>query len=133
MLNRLLRDLPQRAVLTVRTYGWLDLLARLVTAPLRPFRLERGLRRRLERRSERRTVSRWYGEQGRPVLIVIPTYGDPEITFAAVKGIRRTTDSSRTRIVVVDDASRVSTRTVSRHSKAPSWCWPTTTRVTRPA
>jgi len=105
MLNRLLKDLPRRAALTVQTYGWLDLLARVATAPLRPFGLDRGLRRRLERRSEMREARDWYARNGRPVLVVIPTFGPPEVTFAAVEGVRRTCDTARTRIVVVDDAS----------------------------
>ena len=38
-------------------------------------------------------------------MIVVPTYGSPEVTFDAVKALRRTIDSDRTRIVVVDDGS----------------------------
>ena len=77
MLNRLLNDLPKRAALTVQTYGWLNLLGRVVTAPLRPFGLDRGVRRRLQQRSALRGTLRWYGEHWRPVVIVVPTYGPP--------------------------------------------------------
>ena len=106
MLNRLLNDLPRRAALTVRTYGWLDLLARIGTAPLRPFGYEGALRRRLHRRWTLRRTLRWYREKGRPVVVVVPTYGAPEVTFKTVRGLRRTVDGSRTRIVVVDDGSQ---------------------------
>ena len=105
MLNRLLNDLPKRAVLTVQTYGWLNLLGRLVTAPLRPFGLDRGVRRKLQQRSALRGTLRWYAEHGRSVVVVVPTYGAPDVTFDAVNGLRRTVDMDRTRIVVVDDGS----------------------------
>ncbi len=105
MLNRLLNDLPRRAALTVKTYGWLNLLGRIATAPLRPLGLDRGLRRRLQQRSALRGTLRWYREHGRPALVVVPSYGSPDQTFAAVKGLRRTVEASLTRIIVVDDGS----------------------------
>ncbi len=105
MLNRLLNDLPRRAVLTVRVHGWGTLLVRFLTAPLRPFGLERGLRERLRLRAELRDKRRWYRAEGRPVTVIVPTFGPPDITFEAVRKLRRTTDASRTRIVVVDDGS----------------------------
>ena len=39
------------------------------------------------------------------MTIVMPTYGAPDVTFDAVKSLRRTVDAKRVRIVVVDDAS----------------------------
>ena len=66
MLNRFLNDLPKRAALTVRTYGWVNLLGRIVTAPLRPLGLDRGVRRKLQQRSALRGTLRWYRENGRP-------------------------------------------------------------------
>jgi len=105
MLSRLIGDLWRRAALTVRVYGWGNLLARVVTAPLRPFGLEHGLRRRLRQRGDVRRTLRWYRDHGRDVVVVVPTYGPPDLTFDTVRGLRKTVDGSRTRIVVVDDGS----------------------------
>ena len=105
MLNRLLRDLPERARLTVEFYGWRALFMRFLTAPLRPLGLEKGVRERWFRRRELKETLRWYRSEGRPVTVVVPTYGPPDITFEAVGELRRTLDASRTRIVVVDDGS----------------------------
>ena len=98
-------DLPRRARLTVHHHGWGTLVVRFLTAPLRPLGLEQGVRKGLRRRAQRRKVVRWYRREGRPVTVVVPTYGPPDVTFGAVRALRRTTDSSRTTIVVVDDAS----------------------------
>ncbi len=105
MLNRLLNDLPRRAQLTVQAYGWRTLALRFLTAPLRPFGLERGVRHKLLERSELKEAEAWYREHDRPVVVIVPTYGPPEVTFDAVRGLRRTLDSRRTRVVVVDDGS----------------------------
>jgi glycosyltransferase involved in cell wall biosynthesis len=105
MLNRMLNDLPKRAALTVRTYGWWNLLGRIATAPLRPLGLDSGVRLKLQQRSVLRGTVRWYRENGPLVVVVVPTFGATEVTFAAVRGLRRTVDRSRTRIVVVDDGS----------------------------
>ncbi len=105
MLTRAFKDLPERARLTVRTYGWRTLAERVVTAPLRPFGLESSVRRRLLRRWEARDILRWYRRHARPVLVIVPTYGAPDVTLRTVRGLRRTLDASRTRVVVVDDAS----------------------------
>ena len=101
----LLNDLPRRAFLTIKHHGWRELLARLVTAPLRLFGEDRRARARLELWADQRQAGRWYREAGRPVTIVMPTYGDPSTTIDAVKRLRRTIDQSRTRILVVDDGS----------------------------
>ena len=100
-----LKDLIRRARLTVEHHGWSTLLIRFLTAPLRPLGLEQGVRKALRRRAKRRLVVRWYRREGRPVTIVVPTYGPPDVTFRAVRSLLKTTDSARTRIVVVDDAS----------------------------
>ncbi len=100
-----LRGLPERAYLTIKHHGWGDFLYRIVTAPLRLIGLEAGVRARLLRRAELRRMEAWYGENGRPVTVIVPTFGDPRLTIAAVKSLRRTTDSDRVKIVVVDDAS----------------------------
>ena len=55
----------------------------LVTFPLRPTPLGRAARLRppLRRRGGARRA-RWYREHGRPVTVVIPTYGDPALVDA---------------------------------------------------
>jgi GT2 family glycosyltransferase/glycosyltransferase involved in cell wall biosynthesis len=82
-----LANLPRRAVLTIRHQGWR--------------RLGYGARFGPELARARR----WYRERGRPVTIVIPTFGDPEPVRAAVKSVRSTTSRRRVRVVVVDDCS----------------------------
>ncbi len=98
-------SLRERARLTVETYGWGELLLRFVTAPLRLVGLQKGVRDRLRERRELKATLLWYMTDGRPVTIVMPTYGAPDITFDAVKALRRTVDAKSVRIVVVDDAS----------------------------
>ena len=101
----ILNDLPRRAILTIKHHGWVELLIRIVISPLRLVGVERNLRRRMSRWSHHRKVRVWYRSNGRPVTIVMPTYGDPSTTIDAVKRLRRTVKRSRTRIVVVDDGS----------------------------
>jgi glycosyltransferase involved in cell wall biosynthesis len=100
-----LNDLPRRAYLTIKHHGWSEFLARLVVAPLRLFGDERRARDLLRLWSYHRRARSWYRREGRPVTIVMPTYGDPSTTIDAVGRLRRTIDGSRTRIVVVDDGS----------------------------
>ena len=102
-----LNDLPRRAFLTIKHHGWREL-----PGPNRdrtPSAVRRGaqgagLASSCGRGSSERP-GRWYRESGRPVTIVMPTYGDPSTTIDAVKRLRRTVDRSRTRILVVDDGS----------------------------
>ena len=105
MTRNPLTDLPRRARLTVQEYGWGNLLLRVLTAPLRPFGLDKGVRRKLAERGKARASERWYRANGRPAVVVIPTYGDPGLVLAAVRAVRKTTDAARVRVVVVDDAS----------------------------
>jgi len=101
----LLADLPRRAYLTVKVHGWGSLLFRIATSPLRLIGLEEGLRRDLARRADLRQARSWYAQHGRPVTIVVPTFGAPDMTIAAVRRLRRTTGRQGVRIVVVDDGS----------------------------
>ncbi len=100
-----LNGLPRRAALTVAHHGWRELLARLVTAPLRVVGAEGQGRACLSLAAHHRYIKTWYGRSGRRVTIVVPTYGDPTMTIDAVRRLRRTVDRSRTRIIVVDDGS----------------------------
>ena len=104
-MNRSLGDLPRRAYLTVKHHGWRELAYRLVTFPLRFVGLDRGVRVRLAERAEARRIRAWYAREGRPVTIVMPTFGPPDVTLRAVEQLKRTVDPARVRIVVVDDGS----------------------------
>jgi GT2 family glycosyltransferase/glycosyltransferase involved in cell wall biosynthesis len=101
----MLAHLPRRAYLTLRYRGWRAFLWRLVTFPLRLTPLEPWLRGNLAYGGEHRAALRWYRREGRPVTVVIPTYGDPTVTLNAVRSVRRTTRRRRARILVVDDGS----------------------------
>jgi hypothetical protein len=104
-VRRLFTGLPRRAILTLRYHGARETLRRILTFPLRltPLGARLGLAPRLSDPSA--PARAWYREHGRPVAVVIPTYGDPRLVRKAVRSIRRTTDRERVRIVVADDAS----------------------------
>ena len=102
---RQLASLPRRAWLTLRYHGVGTLVWRIVTFPLRFTPLRHYVRRDLAFAAEHRAARRWYQRNGRPVTVVIPTYGDPTVTIDAVRSVRRTVDLRRTRIVVSDDGS----------------------------
>lgn len=104
-VRRILRDLPRRGYLTIRHHGWGTFLFRLVTFPLRVTRYEPVLRRWRLERAQLRHAHVWFRENARPVTVVMPTYGPPDVTIDAVKRLRRTVDSAHTRVVVVDDGS----------------------------
>jgi GT2 family glycosyltransferase len=100
-----LNDLPRRAYLTVKHQGWNELVARLITSPLRVVGLDRGVRARMAAWAASRRVRGWYRRDGRLVTIVMPTYGDPSTTIDAVARLRRTLRPGAARIVLVDDGS----------------------------
>jgi GT2 family glycosyltransferase/glycosyltransferase involved in cell wall biosynthesis len=97
--------LPQRAWLTLKHLGPREFLIRVVTFPLRltPWAPRLGLAPRMSGSSA--GAERWYRDEGRPVAIVIPTYGDPSLAIQAVRSLRATTDAERVRIIVADDGS----------------------------
>ena len=101
----LLNDLARRAYLTVKHEGWRELVIRLLTSPLRLVGLERGVRTRLAAQATSRRVRAWYRRDGRPVTIIMPTYGDPATTIDAATRLRRTLEPGAALIVVVDDGS----------------------------
>jgi GT2 family glycosyltransferase len=98
-------SLRERIELTYRYLGLRNVLWRLLTYPLRftPLRGRLRLGSRIE--NLQAAAREWYRENGVPVTVVIPTYGDPRYVADAVKSIRRTTRRDRVRIVVADDAS----------------------------
>jgi glycosyltransferase involved in cell wall biosynthesis len=106
-VRRLLRELfvalPRRAVLTLRYRGRREFLWRLLTFPLRPtpLRYRLGLppitSDQLTR--QRDIARRWYRRNQRPVVVVIPGDG------TAARSVRKTTDPSRVRVLVVGGAS----------------------------
>jgi len=100
-----LENLWRRIVLTWRYLGPRALLFRVLTFPLRftPLKTRLGVGGRTSLR--RREALRWYRASGRPVSVVIPSYGDPAVVAAAVASIRKTTKRGMVRIVVSDDAS----------------------------
>lgn len=97
--------LTRRAYLTWRHHGTATLLWRLVSFPLRftPLRRRLGFGNRWERELDEARA--WYRDHGRPVTVVIPTYGPPELTIETVRSVRATVDLERVRIVVADDGS----------------------------
>jgi GT2 family glycosyltransferase/glycosyltransferase involved in cell wall biosynthesis len=101
---RQLASVPRRAWLTLRYHGIGTFAWRAVTFPLRFTPLRRHVGRD-PYFAENRTARRWYARNGRPVTVVIPTYGDPTLTIDTVRSVRRTTNRDRTRIVVADDGS----------------------------
>jgi len=96
----------ERIVLTYRHHGGASLAFRILTYPLRLTPLKRFLRPRGgANRDLRAAARRWYAAEGRPVAIVIPSYRDARHLTELVASLRQTTDPSRVRIIVCDDAS----------------------------
>jgi GT2 family glycosyltransferase len=113
-LARELGGLPRRAGLTLRYHGTRETAWRLVTFPLRltPLGARLGLPPVRHDRStaKRSRAALWYRRRGRPVAVVIPSYGPPDLVLAAVRSVRRTTDRRRVRVIVVDDGSPAADR-----------------------
>ena len=101
-----LANLRRRIYLTYRYFGLRTILFRIVTFPLRFTPLERYMRLRTHARDQelRRAVG-WYGESGRPVDIVIPSYRDAERVRALVRSISKTVRGGMARVIVADDCS----------------------------
>ena len=101
----------ERIALTYRYMGARELVRRVATFPLRytpwadRFAPTPHAHTNPEQPIEPAEVLRWYRRHGRPVTVVIPTYGDPALVAEAVRSVRRTTQRRRVRIVVPDDAS----------------------------
>ena len=99
-----LAGLRRRIYLTYKYHGPAAVLRRAVAFPLRftPFALRLRLGRvTIERRSRAR---RWFALHGRPVTVVIPSYGAAAEVRRAARSIRKTTPRGYARILVRDDA-----------------------------
>jgi GT2 family glycosyltransferase/glycosyltransferase involved in cell wall biosynthesis len=79
-------------------------LVRIATFPLRftPWALRLKLARATVKR--RAAARAWFADHGRPVTVVIPSFGHAEEVSRAVKSVRKTTPARLVRIVVSDDA-----------------------------
>ena len=100
-----LANLRRRIALTYRYLGPREVAWRILTFPVRFTPLRHRLKLGTMIEAEQRRAVSWYAEKGRPVSVVIPTYGDPSHVAEAVRSIRRTTSRGMVKIVVVDDAS----------------------------
>jgi GT2 family glycosyltransferase/glycosyltransferase involved in cell wall biosynthesis len=98
-------NLGRRIALTYRYHGPRQVAWRVITFPIRFTPLRHRLKLGSTIETEQRRAASWYRENGRPVTVVIPTYGDPRHVGQAVASIRRTTHAQLVMIVVADDAS----------------------------
>jgi GT2 family glycosyltransferase len=98
-------NLPRRIRLTFEYEGVGGFVRKSLRFLVRltPFRFL--LRGDVATREQQRRARAWYRRNGRFVTVVIPSYGDAEPTLKAVKSLRRTTNSNKVRILVVDDGS----------------------------
>ena len=101
-LRRLFANLPKRAYLTLRYQGVRETAWRLITFPLRltPLGPRLGLVARLSDTSA--SARAWYVANGRPVAVVIPSYGSARLALKAARSVKRTCDA---RVIVADDGS----------------------------
>ena len=116
-LRRLFSNLPKRAWLTLRYHGPKEMLKRLVMFPLRltPLGPRLGLVPRLSDPSA--AARAWYPAHGRPVAVVIPSYGPAKLALKAARSVKRTTAPGRVRVIVADDGSPPSEVEKLRESK----------------
>jgi GT2 family glycosyltransferase/glycosyltransferase involved in cell wall biosynthesis len=98
-------SLWRRIQLTWEYLGPRAVAYRVITFPLRFTPLGRRLMLRSGLSAERTHAASWYRRMGRPVSVVIPTYGPPDDVIAAVRSIRKTTRRDKVHIIVVDDGS----------------------------
>jgi GT2 family glycosyltransferase len=95
----------RRAYLTLKHLGLREFLYRVVTFPLRFTRYAERIGGGVRFGANPGMLRRWCKHHGRPVTVVIPTYGDPTVTLKTVKAVRKTTSRKRVRVVVADDGS----------------------------
>jgi len=102
---RRLSGLWRRALLTHRHLGPRETARRVISYPLRFTPLRDRLHLNDWTAAEVREAQRWYRRHGRPVTIVIPTYGDTAHVREAVAAIRRTVPRRAVSVIICDDAS----------------------------
>src|ERR1044072_9277347 len=82
-------NLRRRIALTWQYLGPREDAWRIVTFPIRFTPLRHRLKLGSLAESEQRHAASWYREKGRPVRVVILTWGDPPFVAEAVRRIRR--------------------------------------------
>src|SRR3954452_3768813 len=89
LARRLFANLPKRAYLTLRYHGLRETLLRILTFPLRltPLGHRLGYGPRLSDPSA--SARAWYATHGRPVAVVIPSYGSADLALAAARSVKR--------------------------------------------
>jgi len=112
-------NLVRRGRLTVQYLGWRTLLWRILTYPLRYTPLGLHIGYGSGHAAGRRRATAWYKRHGKPVTVVIPTYGDPSEVAEAVRSIRATVPAGRVQIVVPDDGSAPEHQEALRALEAP--------------
>lgn len=112
LLIQLFGNLPTRAWLTLRHHGLREFLFRGLTFPLRLTSAGRRLGFGPRFEDDHGRARTWYRRHGRPVTIVIPTYGASQVTLDTIRAVRRTTRRQKVRIVVADDAGPAADREV---------------------
>ena len=102
-LRKLFANLPKRAYLTLRYQGVRETLWRVLTFPLRltPLGPRLGLVARVGDASA--PARQWYATHGKPVAVVIPSYGPAGLALKAARSVKRT--AQNVRVIVADDGS----------------------------
>ena len=95
----------RRVVLTWRYHGPWSVAFRIATFPLRATPVGRRLGFGSLPDVARSTARSWYQRNGRPVVVVIPSYRDAALVTRLVRSIRRTTRRAGVQIIVSDDCS----------------------------
>jgi len=95
----------RRVVLTWRYHGPLSVAFRIATFPLRATPVGHRLGFGSAPDVARSTARNWYRRNGRPVVVVIPSYRDAALVARLVRSIRRTTHRGDVQIIVSDDCS----------------------------
>src|SRR4051794_21689427 len=100
-----LKNLTRRGWLTLRHLGLREFVWRIITFPLRYTRFGPQLGYGNTYAAQMRRYAGWYRRNGRPVTIVIPTYGPVDTVVAALDGIRKTVPKGMFEVILADDAS----------------------------
>ena len=95
----------RRVVLTWRYHGPWNVAFRIATFPLRATPVGHRLGFGSAPDVARSTARNWYRRNGRPVVVVIPSYRDAALVARLVRSIRRTTHRGDVQIIVSDDCS----------------------------